>query len=101
MKLIIALILFCAATTASANPFPGGDAQAGQRLFEKHHCERCHVEITGGDGSAIFTRPQHKIRTAAELLAQIRICSANVSTTFSPQETQDLAAYLNRFYNLK
>ena len=101
MKLIIALILLCAATTASANPFPNGDAQAGQQLFEKYQCNRCHIEIVGGDGSAIFTRPSHKIHNAAELLEQIRICSANVGATFTPQEKQNLAAYLNRFYNLK
>lgn len=106
MKLIAALISLLAATTAAAGPFPanpfsGGDARAGQQLFEKHHCERCHIDIAGGDGTAIFTRPEHKIRTAAALLAQIGICSANVNATFTPQETQDLAAYLNRFYNLK
>ena len=101
MKLIIALILLCIATTASANPFPKGDARAGQQLFEKHQCNRCHIKIMGGDGSAIFTRPDHKIRSAPQLLGQIDICSANVGVTFTPQEKQNLAAYLNRFYNLK
>ena len=101
MKLIITLILLCAAMTASANPFPKGDAQAGQQLFEKHQCNRCHIKIMGGDGSAIFTRPDHKIRSARQLLGQIDICSANVGVTFTPQEKQNLAAYLNRFYNLK
>jgi cytochrome c553 len=101
MKLIIALILLCAATTASANPFPKGDAQAGQQLFEKHQCNRCHAKIMGGDGSSIFTRPDRKIRSASQLLGQIDICSANAGVTFSPQEKQNLAAYLNRFYNLK
>ncbi len=72
MKLITALIMICAATTAYANPFPEGDAQAGQQLFEKHKCNRCHVEMLGGDGSAIFTRPNRKVHTAAELLEQIR-----------------------------
>lgn len=101
MKLIATLILLCAATTATANPFPGGDAQAGQQLFEKHQCNKCHVKIAGGDGKTIFTRPSRKIRTAAELLAQLSVCGANIGVTFTPQEKQNLGAYLNRFYNLK
>lgn len=101
MKLIIALILLCAATVASASPFPKGDAQAGQQLFEKHHCSKCHIKIVGGDGNEIFTRQNRKIHTAAELLEQIGICGANVGVTFTPQEKQHLGAYLNRFYNLK
>ena len=36
MKLIIALLLACAATAASANPFPEGNAMAGQKLFEQN-----------------------------------------------------------------
>lgn len=101
MKPITTLILFCAATAATAAPFPEGDAQAGQRLFEKHQCNRCHVKIVGGDGSAIFTRPDRKIRNAAQLLEQIRTCSANIGVTLTPREEQNLGAYLNRFYNLK
>ena len=101
MKLITALIMLCAATAASANPFPGGDALAGQHLFERHQCNRCHIKLVGGDGSAIFTSPNRKIHNAAELLEQIRICGANAGVTFTPQERQHLGAYLNRYYHLK
>jgi cytochrome c553 len=101
MKLIIALILLCAAMTASANPFPKGDAQAGQQLFEKHQCNRCHIKIMGGDGSAIFTRADRKVHNAAELLEQLDACNRNIDVNLTPQEKHNLAAYLNRFYNLK
>lgn len=101
MKMITALILLCTATAANAAPFSRGDAEVGRQLFEKHQCNRCHVKIVGGDGSAIFTRPDRKIQNEAQLLQQIRTCSANIGVTLTPLEEQHLGAYLNRFYNLK
>lgn len=101
MKLIITLILLFAATTASANPFPNGDAKTGQMLFEKHKCNRCHIKIMGGDGNAIFTRPDRKVHNAAELLDQLDACNRNIDVALTAQEKQHLGAYLNRFYNLK
>jgi cytochrome c553 len=101
MKLIPTLILLFAATAASANPFPSGDAKAGQKLFEQYKCNRCHAKMTGGNGNAIFTRADRKVHNAAELLAQLDACSANIGVTLTPQEKQHLGAYLNRYYNLK
>jgi len=101
MKLISVLILLCAATAASANPFPNGDAQTGKKLFEQHKCNRCHAAMLGGDGSAMFTRADRKVRTAAELVEQIRVCSGNVGANLTAQDEQHLGAYLNRYYNLK
>lgn len=101
MKLIITLILLCAATAASANPFPNGNAQTGQKLFEQYKCNRCHADIMGGDGNAIFTRPNRKVHNAAELIEQIEVCSGNIGAKLTTQEKQHLGAYLNRYYNLK
>ena len=101
MKLITTLILICAATAASANPFPAGNALTGQKLFEQHKCNSCHDSMMGGDGNKIFTRITRKVNSASGLIAQIGACSGNVNAHFTPQETQDLAAYLNRFYKLK
>lgn len=101
MKLINVLILWCAAMTALANPFPSGDAQAGQKLFEQHKCNRCHAAMLGGDGSAMFTRADRKVNNASQLLDQIRVCSGNVGANLTPQDEQHLGAYLNRYYNLK
>ncbi len=51
-----AIILLGVVVTASANPFPTGDAQVGQKLFAKYDCNQCHNSIMGGDGNKIFTR---------------------------------------------
>ncbi|MGA9664859.1 MAG: c-type cytochrome [Gallionella sp.] len=106
MKLITAFILPTAmllgtATSASANPFPNGNAQAGQKLFEKYDCNRCHNQIMGGDGNKIFTRFDRKRNTPDGLIEQIGMCSGNVNAHFTGKETQDLAAYLNIFYKFK
>lgn len=106
MKLIAALIfpaiiLFGAATAASANPFPGGDAKAGQKLFEKYDCNSCHNQIMGGDGNKIFTRFDRKRNSPDGLIEQIGMCSGNVNANFSRQEKQDLASSLNMFYKFK
>lgn len=101
MKLITAFILLCAATTASANPFPDGKEVDGQKLFIKYDCNQCHNKIMHGDGNAIFTRLSRKISSPSGLIDQIGACSNNVNAHFTPQEKQDLAAYLNRYYKFK
>jgi cytochrome c551/c552 len=101
MKLITTLILLCAATAASANPFLDGNAQNGQKIFEKYDCNQCHNKIMGGDGFKIFTRFDRKRNSPEGLIEQIGMCSGNVNAHFNAQETQDLAAYLNIFYKFK
>jgi len=101
IKLASILALTCFAATASANPFPKGDAVKGQELFEKHNCNSCHNSMMGGDGNKIFTRFNRIVSTPGELLAQINICSGNVNAHLSEQDQQDLGAYLNRYYNMK
>jgi len=101
MKLLPALILLCTATTASANPFPSGNAQAGQQLYEKHKCNSCHAKVMGGDGNGIFTRPTHKVLNTKDLLGQMDACSGHIGATLTPQDQQHLGAYLNNFYKLK
>ena len=101
MKMIIVFALLCAAATASANPFPNGNAQSGQQLFEKYDCNSCHNSMMGGDGNKIFTRIDRKRNSPEGLIEQISMCSGNVNAHLTPQEIQDIAAYLNIFYKFK
>ena len=102
MKRISVLILLLSAGGALAAPFPTGDAQAGEKLFEQNKCNRCHVDMMGGDGSAIFTRPDHKVTSSQKMVQQMHVCSGNAGITLSPQDEQDLGAYLNqRYYHFK
>lgn len=100
-KLTSALILSCIATAATANPFPQGNVQAGQKLFEKHDCNQCHNSMMRGDGNKIFTRFDRKVKTPDDMIAQINMCSGNIRAHLTPKETQDIAAYLNIYYKFK
>lgn len=101
MRLTITLFLLSAALPVSATAFSGGNALNGQKLFERHQCNRCHDSMMGGDGNMIFTRIDRKVRTASDLVERIDMCSSNTNTNLSTQDKQDLGAYLNRYYKLK
>ena len=101
MKFIAAFMLLCVSLGVEADPFPQGNATTGQKLFAQLRCDSCHMNMYGGDGSAIFTRPNRKVHNAPQLLAQIGVCGGNVDKEFSTQEKENIAAYLNRYYNFK
>ncbi len=83
---------------AHADPFPRGDAEAGKKFFAQNQCNSCHDSIMGGDGNAIFTRLDHKIRNPQQLVARLRVCAGGSGITLTPQDEQNLGAYLNRYY---
>ncbi len=95
-------LLFLAASAAQGTPFDSGSPENGKNLFIRYECSSCHQAKMGGDGSAIFTRPDHKVRSATDLIPRIKFCSGNIGAQLTAQEEQDLAAYLNRrYYQLK
>ena len=73
-----------------------------RKLFDQHECNSCHPGKVGGDGSAMFTRPDRIVHNAAELIPRIKFCSGAVGANLTAQEEQDLGAYLNQhYYNFK
>ena len=102
MKRIVTLTLFLATGSALATPFPDGNAQAGKKLFGQYKCNSCHKDKMGGDGSAIFTRPDHKVTSPQGIIERMTMCSGSLGKTLTPQEQQNLGAYLNqRYYKFK
>lgn len=97
IKTITLFVLLCG-TAQAAPPFTAGDAKAGHKLFDKYQCNSCHMAKMGGDGSSIFTRPDHKVTSPEKMISQIKMCSGNVGANLSAQEEQHLAAYLNQTY---
>jgi len=87
--------------SASANPFPNGNAKTGKALFDKYNCNSCHAAMLGGDGNAIFTREESKVHSPADLVDQLKLCSGNIGVNLTAQDEQHLGAYLNRYYKLK
>lgn len=98
MKALLALIsLMLAAGAAYADSFEKGDPKIGKTLVEKS-CVACHVSMFGGDGSKIYTRPDHKIKNAQQLISRVRICNTNAGAGWFPEEEMHAAAYLNQTY---
>jgi cytochrome c553 len=99
-KFLFALMLVSSA--AQAAPFAKGNADNGKKLFDKNNCNSCHAKMVEGGGDAVFTRPEHKVRNADQLVQQMSMCNANTGTHLTAQDEQDIAAYLNkRFYKFK
>ena len=96
IKTITLFLLLCG--TAHAAPFAEGDPKAGKKLFDQYQCNRCHMARMGGDGSAIFTRPERIVSSPEKLIPRIKICSGIVGANLTLQEEQHLAAYLNQQY---
>ena len=89
--------LLLAAAPAFADPFPKGDAKIGKTLHDKS-CVSCHVSMVGGDGSAMYSRLERKVKTVQQLQARIRACNANVGANWFPDEENHAGAYLNNTY---
>lgn|SRR5574340_241659 len=89
-------------SAAQATSFSGGDAQTGEKLFDQYKCNSCHIDKVGGDGSAIFTRPDRMVASPEDLIKQMVLCSGIIGKTLTIQEQQHLGAYLNqRYYKFK
>ena len=97
-KIIATLILLAVPTTLQAAPFAKGNAETGKKLFDQNKCNSCHANMLGGDGSAVFTRTDRKIKSPQSLATQITRCSVNLGLTLFPEDEEHIAAYLNKNY---
>ena len=102
MKRLVALAgLASLCLSAQADPFATADAVKGRSLAEKS-CVACHSSRVGGDGTTIYTRPDHRVKSADQLLRQVAVCSQAAGTDWSKQDIANVAAYLNKtFYQFR
>lgn len=97
MKTLSFIGLFLISTHVFATPFESADAVAGKMLVEKH-CINCHASRFGGDGSKIYTREMHKVKSSSGLIAQIRNCNTMLGLKWFEDEELNAAKYLNQQY---
>ena len=90
-------ILALLSTPALAAPFANGNAAAGKALHEKK-CAGCHAGRFGGDGSAIYTRADRRIKNAGGLAQQITVCNSMLGNELFPEDEANLGAHLNQTY---
>ena len=90
------LLVAGAALAQQPKALAHGDATAGKVIAEKD-CVGCHVRRFG-DATTIYTRPDRKVRTAEQLLAQVQFCNVELKAGYFPEEEEHVAAYLNLQY---
>lgn len=103
MRRLAALALaatFLAAAAApqaqsTPKPYASGDAAAGRTMVQKD-CIACHARRFDGDATRIYTRPDRKVRTPAQLLAQVQVCNTELSLFYFPDDEASVAAFLDR-----
>jgi cytochrome c5 len=86
---------------AQPAPFRAGDPQKGKTLVERD-CVSCHAKQFPSDPDEIYRRANRRVKSAAQLLAQVQACNANLGKSYFPDEEEHVAAYLNQqFYRFK
>ncbi len=95
------LIAGAAIAQSQPAPFKSGDPKAGKALVERD-CVGCHAQKFAGDPDQMYRRADHRIKTPAQLLAQVQACNTNLGKNYFPEEEEHIAAYLNlEFYKFK
>jgi hypothetical protein len=79
-----------------------GEAENGGKLLDTR-CSACHVNMFGGDGSAIYTREDHSVKTVEGLMARVQVCNINTQNSeLSSDQMDDITAHLNEtFYQFE
>lgn len=65
------------------------------------HCQACHINITDGDGSVIYTRSDRLAKNETELLSWVRHFSDGLDLELSDTELTALRNYIKNTYYQK
>lgn len=77
------------------------DIANGKKLHDST-CTSCHAAGSGGDATAIYTRPDHRVTSLAGLRKQVVRCRDMIGIRWFDEEVDDVVAYLNQsFYKFK
>lgn len=101
MRLAPTLVLFAAAAAGAlhaqaVDPLAGADPAAGKALVQKD-CVSCHQQRFG-DAATIYTRADRRVKSRAQLLAQVQYCNTQLNSNYFPEDEANVAASLNQQY---
>ncbi|HGG58977.1 MAG TPA: cytochrome c [Gammaproteobacteria bacterium] len=91
----LSTLVFASLFTLTAQAGETPDAAHGKALHDKN-CTGCHTNMTGGDGSALYTRSHRKVTSKARLEAQVRRCEGNLKLDWFDDDIHDVVEYLNK-----
>jgi cytochrome c5 len=109
MPRLVSLLIVAALSATLGNafaqvqpaPFTAGDPKAGKTIVDRD-CIGCHAQRFAGDPDRMYRRDDRRVKTPAQLLAQVQGCNANLGKGYFPEEEEHIAAYLNlEFYKFK
>ena len=66
----------------------------GKKLHEAH-CTACHIGMTGGDGSLLYTRKNRRVNSLDALENQVRRCESNLELKWFEEDIKDVVHYLD------
>lgn len=90
-------IMLLSAGVVLASAVHAVDLNNGKTLLIAQ-CTQCHVSISGGDGSGIFTRKDRRVTSLPGLIRQVERCKTSTGITWSETQTADVVAYLDSTY---
>jgi hypothetical protein len=98
LALAACLVATLAIAQAQPAPFAGGNAAAGRAIVDRD-CVGCHAQRFAGDADEMYRRAERRVKTPAQLLAQVQACNVELGKGYFPEEEEHIAAYLNlEFY---
>src|SRR4051812_33127732 len=85
------------AAGAQPEPFAEGDAAQGKVLVERD-CVACNARRMPGHPEQMYLRPDRRVKTPQQLLAQVRYCNTELGANYFPDDEANVAAHLNATY---
>ena len=75
-----------------------GNPVNGEDLIDTR-CSGCHIGMYGGDGSEMYTREDHKLKTVEGLMQRVEFCNINTQNgELNQEQLDDITAFLNEKY---
>ena len=95
---LVILALMLVGQQAAALAILLGEPANGGKILEQR-CTACHVKMFGDDGSSVYTRDDHKIKTIEGLTGQVSICNVQTQNgELNADQLDDITAYLNEMF---
>ena len=89
--LLFTLFILLASASITSN------AEDGKKLHDTH-CQACHVGMTGGDGSLLYTRDNRRVTSLEKLENQVRRCESNLELKWFDEDINNVVEFLNANY---
>lgn len=98
LLLIVTGLCFSGFVYAQDDMIVTGNAPNGKKIYEAK-CVACHISLVGGDGLALHTRANRRIKTAEGLLGRVNGCNHQIKAGLNEDQINDVVGFLyDAFY---